>query len=62
MSDFNRDERMEQLIDRDKYNRQVIAKIWGIVKPNEESEYDTNNLYDRLRELVAAEKKLEGLK
>lgn len=38
--------------ERGEYNRHVLAKIWSIVKENEESEYDTNNLYDRLRELV----------
>ncbi len=35
------------------YYSHVLAKAWGIVKPNEEAEYDTNNFYDRLRELVA---------
>lgn len=44
------------------YNFLVLAKIWSIIKPNEEAEYDTNNLYERLRELVSVENRLEGLK
>ena len=38
------------------YEAQVLAKIWSIVKPDEEAEYDTNNLYDLICEGVEARK------
>lgn len=44
--------------EREDYQAHVIAKIWSIVKPDEESEYDTNNLYSYVLEGVAAKKRL----
>ncbi len=40
------------------YSDEVLAKIWGIVKPTPESEYDTNNLYDLIRDGVKAKEDL----
>ena len=47
------------------YRRDVLAKIWSIIAdgqraldPDADPEYDTNNLYDLVREGVEAKKKL----
>lgn len=36
----------------------MLAKIWSMVKSDEDSEYDTNNLYSYVREGVEAKKRL----
>lgn len=40
------------------YYRDLLMKIWETVKPDEESEYDSNNLYSYVKEGVAAKKRL----
>jgi hypothetical protein len=40
------------------YRNHVLAKIWGIVRDGEDLDYDTNNLYDLIREGVQAKKDL----
>ncbi len=42
----------------DTYEAHVLAKIWSIVKKDSESEYDTNNLYDLVREGAEARRAL----
>lgn len=42
------------------YQNHVLAKLWEIVKPSEDSDYDTNNFYDYAREGVEARRLLES--
>ena len=40
----------KSVIASDEYLHHVLTKIWSIVKPDPEADYDTNNLYDLVRE------------
>ena len=40
------------------YEHHVLLKLWEIARPSEDSDYDTNNFYDYVREGVAAKRRL----